>query len=736
MKKKILLLLSTICLACFVVATAVGCGHSCEFNNKVASKEYLKNEAMCAVKPEYYYSCDCGKHGDETFFLGSAKGHKFINFIAHSDPTCTLNATLIASCENGCGETKIVEIENTIYDHVYTNYVSNDDATCQKNCTATATCDNLCGYTDTIIIPDSKAQHDFVDYVDNNDATCMNNETQTGECKYGCKTKDTRIIPNSTVEHLYTEYFTNYDATCYQDGTKTASCEYGCGNFDTVEDFGSIVDHKFTKYTSNGNATYDTDGTKTAYCDYNCLQSDTIIDEGSRLSLPQYSSDDYIDIVAYSTPTNANWDGYSNNPDGLIDRVFRDLKNAGFTGLQPLREGYLTTGGNLSAWREKANQDALKAMELCQKYGLKYMVRDWTFMGSFNINGTEHNNASSWRDYFGRGGTIESGLDEMFKMSSSQNVISHQSYAGHNLWDEPNISQMERLIPVIKKYKELVPNGDCYFNLLPCYANAEQLGGTYQEYIDYYCDYLAPLLGYICYDYYPYEIKNGLSKVLDTYLYNFQVVAEKAKDLGIEFRMYIQAGSFGGNSRECRGVEDYRHQMYTALAFGVRYFIYFGYGYGSSDDSLVNTRLQPTKKYFYAQQVNNEIHGIEDVMLNFNWQSTMYKNGSIFTSNSAFSYLTDFKDVIDSHPRIENYRVNQDTVVGCFKDGEGRDGFMFVNYANPAKKLNDKVTAKFNDASKLIVYELGERKVVDLLNSGEYTFTLLPGEGRFIIPIQ
>lgn len=714
---------------------AIGCGHICEFTNKEASERYLKNVATCETKPEYYYSCECGNHGEETFFLGSARGHKFLSYSTYQDPTCTSNAKLISICANNCGETNIIDLENSKEEHLFTNYISNEDATCNMDGTATAYCDNLCGASDIITIPFSTIDHEFVNYKGNNDATCMKDQTQTGYCKFGCGKKNTVTIENSKKDHLFNNYTSNYDATCMSDGTKSAFCYYGCGSCDTIEDVGSIVDHSFTKYTSNGNATYDTDGTKTAYCDYGCLQNNTVVDQGSRLSFPQYTSDDYIDIIAYSTPTNPDWGDGENNPNGLIERVFRDMANAGFTGLQPLREGYLKTGGNLAMWREKSNADALKAMALCEKYGLKYMVRDWTFMGSFNINGTAHNNASSWQEYYKNGGTIESGLDEMFNMSTTKAVINHPSYAGHNLWDEPDIFKMGQLIPVIRKYKELVPNGDPFFNLLPCYANTEQLGGTYSEYIDYYCDNLAPLLGYICYDYYPYEVRNGSSYVLTSYLYNFQLVAEKAKEHGIEFRMYIQAGYFGGNSRECGGVEDYRHQMYTAMAFGVRYFIYFGYGHGMNDRGLVDRNLNPTQKFYYAKQVNNEVHGIEDVMLNFNWQGIMYKNRSAYSQNPAFNYLNGFESVMNSHPRIDNYRVNQDTVVGCFKDNEDRDGFMFVNYADPAKKLTDKITVKFNNAKKLIVYELGERKVVDLSANGEYAFSLLPGEGRFVIPL-
>ncbi len=948
MKKSILILLLALML-CFSVGLMTGCMHECKFDQKVATEEYLKSEATCNYKPIYYYSCSCGKKGEASFFSGSAKGHRYTNYTSYTDADCENNASEIASCDNGCGSTKIVEIENSKLGHAFTNYISDDNATCKMDGTKTATCDNGCGLKDVQTEIGSKTEHLFTDYINDNNASCMADATKTASCNHGCGEKDVIVVQGTKKEHKYSDYISNNDATCKEDGTKTSSCIYGCGDGHTVVDYGSKgkhsfvnytfnndstckkdgtksaycefgcgqkdtitatnskadhvfvdyvsngdatcykkgtktaycnfgcgardtieddnleaghmyttytyndnatctsngtetsmcdyncgipyerekegtkLDHKFTSYTSNDNATcysdatsfaycdygcgntdvkyiegtkedhvytdyrynddatctndgtktalcdfgcetrdtitapntkidhsftvyvsnndatYSSDGTKTAYCDFDCGASDTIIDPGTSGSskIPVYTSNDQIEIYAYSTPTHANWDGYTNNPEGITDKVFKDIADAGFTGIQALREGYYKTGSSsLNFWHEYAAIDAIKVMELCQKYGLKYMMRDWAFMGSFNIAYSSANNGSLWQTYFDNGGTIESGLTSMFNSASVKNATNNPSYAGHNLWDEPDIPQMKKLIPVVRTYKQLVPHGDPFFNLLPCYATEDQLGGTYPQYIDYYCANIAPLLGYISYDYYPYSVSGGVSKVSPKYLYNFQLVAEKAKANDLEFRLYIQAGHYGGDSRECGGVEDYRHQMYTAMAYGVRYFIYFTYGYGMNDSGLVDSNLNPTQKYYYAKQANSEVHKLEDVMLNFNWQSIMYKNAKNYLPNSAFSYLSGFSDVRTSHPRINDYSVTQDTIVGCFKDGENRDGFMFVNYADPAKKLSDTVSVKFNNANKLLIYELGEKKIVDVPANGVYTFTLSAGAGQFIIPLN
>ena len=37
------------------------------FDKKVASELYIKSPATCMTKAEYYYSCECGEKGTETF---------------------------------------------------------------------------------------------------------------------------------------------------------------------------------------------------------------------------------------------------------------------------------------------------------------------------------------------------------------------------------------------------------------------------------------------------------------------------------------------------------------------------------------------------------------------------------------------------------------------------------------------------------------------------------------------
>ncbi len=47
-----------------------GCGHKHDFSGEVVSKKYLCTEATCIAPATYYYSCECGEKGTETFQSG------------------------------------------------------------------------------------------------------------------------------------------------------------------------------------------------------------------------------------------------------------------------------------------------------------------------------------------------------------------------------------------------------------------------------------------------------------------------------------------------------------------------------------------------------------------------------------------------------------------------------------------------------------------------------------------
>ena len=49
------------------------------YTEQIVSEEYLASSATCTEKATYYYSCECGEKGTETFEYGSTINHNFVN---------------------------------------------------------------------------------------------------------------------------------------------------------------------------------------------------------------------------------------------------------------------------------------------------------------------------------------------------------------------------------------------------------------------------------------------------------------------------------------------------------------------------------------------------------------------------------------------------------------------------------------------------------------------------------
>ncbi len=68
--------------------------HSHNFTEQLITNKFLKSLATCESKAVYYYACDCGEIGEETFEYGKALGHAYGEFI------CNGNSTHSSVCAN------------------------------------------------------------------------------------------------------------------------------------------------------------------------------------------------------------------------------------------------------------------------------------------------------------------------------------------------------------------------------------------------------------------------------------------------------------------------------------------------------------------------------------------------------------------------------------------------------------------------------------------------------------
>ncbi len=151
MRKFIGVLLSVLCICCAAIGLT-GCKkdkHIHAFDKQVITDEYKATDATCTEAATYYYSCECGEKGTETFTSGNALGHSFTNYVSDNNATCTEDGTKTAKCDR-CDETDTIKDIDSKLHHSYTEQIVSDEylaapATCNKKATYYYSC--KCGAT-------------------------------------------------------------------------------------------------------------------------------------------------------------------------------------------------------------------------------------------------------------------------------------------------------------------------------------------------------------------------------------------------------------------------------------------------------------------------------------------------------------------------------------------------------------------------------------------------------------
>ena len=90
---------------------------------------------------------------------------------------------------------------------------------------------------------------------------------------------------------------------------------------------------------------------------------------------------------------------------------------------------------------------------------------------------------------------------------------------------------------------------------------------------------------------------------------------------------------------------------------------------------------------------------------------------------------------LDKIDAISELSCTQNTLIGAFKNGEGRDGFLISNFSDPSLLKKDVVSLRFNGADSALVYH-GQTKEVVELSSSNFEITLDEGDGIFVIPFK
>lgn len=161
-------------------------GHSHTYDQKVTLSQYIAAEATCEEKALYYYSCECGEAGTETFEAGNLANHTMIRHDA-KDATCTAEGNkLYFECDvcdklftdyAGTTETTLATVTLSKVPHEYSDKWTWDKTNHWHKCNnckavtdieahipgpeATETTDQTCTVCDYIITPAKDHEHDY-----------------------------------------------------------------------------------------------------------------------------------------------------------------------------------------------------------------------------------------------------------------------------------------------------------------------------------------------------------------------------------------------------------------------------------------------------------------------------------------------------------------------------------------------------------------------------------------------
>ena len=472
--------------------------------------------------------------------------------------------------------------------------------------------------------------------------------------------------------------------------------------------------------------------------------------------IPTYEDNQQIELAAYCGPRRGGyrfyngeygihpndapggWDGWWSEQD------FQDYIDCGFTYLLPEADAfydYTYTNGKNQKANEFEDSDLYTFMQMAEKMNIPVVVSCQRL-----------NSLSSSTDH------RLSDDNKAFLSQMVNDLSAYKTFKGFTFRDEPWIESVRAFESVWSYLKEL--KSDLYFftSCFPIYVSdmkaltlegADSKEEAYKSYVEAF----AKANGTFAYDSYPLweDPVVGTTYLDATWFQNLRIVAESAKENEFDAGITIQSTTWGNpkgryntaHNREVKTKADVGFQMYTALAYGMKYVNYYTYWQHWSDgdggihySAMMNYPENKgeapikTDAYYAVKEVNLEVKKFDHVFLNYDWQGTMQVVPEGKKASTVLAHVGDYKNA-----RIASATATEEAIIGCMKDADGYDGYWVVNATDPGQNKTNSVTVEFKQATKAIAYIQGEETEITL-KDGKYTFELASGDGVFVIPIK
>ncbi len=315
------------------------------------------------------------------------------------------------------------------------------------------------------------------------------------------------------------------------------------------------------------------------------------------------------------------------------------------------------------------------------------------------------------------------------------------AFYGCFIGDEPGASKYDQHSIAQRIFQKAAPDLCYYVNLFPVIAGGAQLSGgdgsiSYDEYISQYLDKIKT--PYLSYDHYPLY-KSGKTYSLEaSFLQNMEIIRTAIDEEGEDRKIwtFLQSIQYGARNRALESAADAQFQVYSFMAYGGDGVQWFCFAPPPPSDgatifennSPLDRNFEKTATFDYVKTANANAQALMPYYANFTWKSMM--TSSVDGGEGNFERLTVLST---STKTVTKFEATDDAIAGVFEDKDGREGFMVVNFTDPAKEVTQTVTMSVKGVHNAIVVLNGEKTVVPV-KKGKITLELKPGDGAFVIP--
>jgi hypothetical protein len=188
-------------------------------------------------------------------------------------------------------------------------------------------------------------------------------------------------------------------------------------------------------------------------------------------------------------------------------------------------------------------------------------------------------------------------------------VRKHPALYDYFVRDEPSAADFPALGRLVAYLRQHDPAHLAYINLLPTYANNEQLGTkgntvtAYREHLRQFIDKVKP--GLLSYDHYQFAVNGDTSN----YFLNLALMREIGQQHGLPFLNIVQAASWDPSIRVPNS-DEVRYLVYTTLAYGAQGISYYVYCCPGHKGMIASADGTPTPLYHMLKSVNREFAAI------------------------------------------------------------------------------------------------------------------------------